>query len=463
MKRGIIGILAVLLFAWGISSSAMAAEPYRIGALFPFTGNLALLGNESFNGATIAEDMVNEKGGINGRKIVWVKADGVDPKKAMTECERLIAVEKVKIIFGTYSSSLAYAASEVAERNKVIYWEEGGIADNITARGFKYLFRTISVASDYGKMGAEFVNEVVAPKLKMDPKKIKVGIMFEDSLYGTTVGNSAVKRVKELGMDLVAAESYSAKTVDLSSVVMIFKSKKPDVIVATSYMEDSILFWRQAKDMDLNVKAFIGTGAGHGMPDWAKTFGNEGNYIFNIDPPVGFNPKIFIGNTQQVLNDFRERFNKKFNHYPATHATAGFVSSRVLFEQVLPKAGSDDPEAAQSGPGRGHSPGRNRLRLRGEVRSPRARRRRSESEGASGSHAMAGPEDGGRSSRVLCRRPASHAFTHMGTEGQGRYRFHQIAGGSWKEGGGRDWPFLPRDFLAIFCPGKPEWKRPSCN
>jgi branched-chain amino acid transport system substrate-binding protein len=62
---------------------------------------------------------------------------------------------------------------------------------------------------------------------------------------------------------------------------------------------------------------------------------------------VGFNPKIFIGNTQQVLNDFRERFNKKFNHYPATHATAGFVSSRVLFEQVLPKAGSDDPEAVR--------------------------------------------------------------------------------------------------------------------
>ncbi len=346
MKRGMIGILAVLFFVWGISPLATAAEPYRIGALFPFTGNLALLGNESFNGATIVEDMVNEKGGINGRKIVWVKADGVDPKKAMTECERLIAVEKVKIVFGTYSSSLAYAASEVAERNKVIYWEEGAIADNITARGFKYLFRTISMASEAGKMAANFISDVVAPKLKMDPKKIKVAIMFEDSLYGTTVGNSAVKRVKELGMDLVAQESYSAKTVDLSSIVMIFKSKKPDVIIATSYMEDSILFWRQAKDMDLNVKAFIGTGAGHGMPEWAKTFGNEGNYIFNVDPPVGFNPKVFTGNTQKLLNDFRERFNKKFGHYPAVHATAGFVSASVLFE-VLAKAGSDDPEAVR--------------------------------------------------------------------------------------------------------------------
>jgi branched-chain amino acid transport system substrate-binding protein len=348
MRRRI-GVGVALLFALGMffSSSAMAAEAIRIGALFPFTGSLAMLGNESFNGAVIAQDMVNEKGGIGGKKVEWVKADGVDPKKAITECERLIAVEKIKLVFGTYSSSLAYAASEIAERNKVIYWEQGAIADNITARGFKYIFRTIARAGDFGALAVNFTKDVVAPKLKLDPKKIKVGIMFEDSLYGTTVGTTAAKKAKEAGMDVVASESYSHKTVDLSSVAMIFKSKKPDVIIATSYMEDSILFWRQAKEMDVNVKAFIGTGAGHGMPEWVKTFGNEGNYIFNIDPPIGINPKVFKGNTLAVLNDFRERFNKKFAHYPATHATAGFMSAHLLFEAVLPKAGSVDPEAVR--------------------------------------------------------------------------------------------------------------------
>lgn len=349
MKRGTIGFLVASLLALGafVSPSVMAAETWRIGALFPFTGSLALLGNESFNGAVIAQDMVNEKGGIQGKKVEWVKADGVDPKKAMTECERLIAVENIKLVFGTYSSSLSYAASEVAERNKVIYWEQGAIADNITARGFKYLFRTIPRAGDFGNLAVNFANEVVAPKLKMDPQKIKIGIMFEDSLYGTTVGNSAAKRAKELAMDVVATESYSHKTVDLSSVVMIFKAKNPDVIIATSYMEDAILFWRQAKEMDLNVKVFIGTGAGHGMPEWARIFGNEANYIFNIDPPIGINPKVFKGNTLAVLNDFRERFNKRFGHYPATHATAGFMAAHLLFEVVLPKAGSLDPEAVR--------------------------------------------------------------------------------------------------------------------
>ena len=40
--------LMALLFALGMYpfSPATAAEPYRIGALYPFTGNLALLGNE---------------------------------------------------------------------------------------------------------------------------------------------------------------------------------------------------------------------------------------------------------------------------------------------------------------------------------------------------------------------------------------------------------------------------------
>ena len=345
MRKKILRFMAAAILIMGMFSVASAAD-YRIGALFPFTGSLALLGNETFNGAVIAQDIVNEKGGIKGRKVVWVKADGVDPKKAITECERLIAVEKVKIVFGTYASSLSFAASEVAERNKVIYWEQGAIADNITARGFKYLFRTIPRASDFGGMAIDFVKDVVAPKLKMDPKKIKVGIMHEDSLYGTTVGTTAAKKGKELGMDIVTVESYSHKTVDLSPIVMIFKSKRPDIIIATSYMEDALLFWRQSKDMDLNVKAFIGTGAGHGMPEWAKTFGKEGDYIFNIDPPVGINPKVFKGGTEALLKEFRERFNKKFGHYPVVHATAGFVGAQMLFE-ALSIAGTDDPEAVR--------------------------------------------------------------------------------------------------------------------
>ncbi len=350
MRKSTIGLLVALLLVFILCASpaVMAAEKVRIGALFPFSGPLALLGQETFNGATVAADIINAKGGLWGKQIEWVKGDGVDPKKAMTECERLISVEGMKLIFGTYSSSRSYAASEVTERNKVIYWEEGAIADPITERGFKYLFRTCPRASQFGIMAVDFAKEVVAPKLGIDPKKLKVAIMFEDSLYGTTVGSNAAQHALKLGMTLVATDSYSLKTVDLSPVVMRFKAREPDVIIATSYLQDGLLFWRQAKEADLNVKAFIGTGACHGMPDWAKTFGEEANYIFNIDPAIGINPDVLSPDTKAVLKEFQEKFNKKFGHLPATHASLGFVGARVLFEKVLPKAGSLDPEAVRN-------------------------------------------------------------------------------------------------------------------
>jgi branched-chain amino acid transport system substrate-binding protein len=337
-------LTSLLGFCACVAPSVIAAEKVRIGALFPFSGPLALLGQETFNGSTIAADIVNEKGGIRGKKIEWVKGDAVDPKKAMTECERLISVKGLKLIFGTYSSSRSYAASQVAERNKVIYWEQGAIADPITERGLKYLFRTCPRASQFGIMAVDFANEVVAAKLGIDPKEMKVAIMFEDSLYGTTVGSNAAKQAMNLGMKVVATDSYSHKTVDLSPVVMRFRARKPDVIIATSYLEDGLLFWRQAKEADLNVKAFIGTGACHGMPDWTKTFGDEADYIFNIDPAIGINPQVLSPKTKEVLREFQNKFNKKFGHLPATHASLGFVGARVLFEEVLPRAGSLDPE-----------------------------------------------------------------------------------------------------------------------
>ncbi len=349
MKKTTFGLFlaSLLVFLLCISPAATAAEKVKIGALFPFSGPLALLGQETFNGATVAADSVNEKGGLWGKQIEWVKGDGVDPKKAMTECERLISVEGMKLIFGTYSSSRSYAASEVAEKNRVIYWEEGAIADPITERGFKYLFRTCPRAGQFGIMAADFAKEVVAAKLGIDPKQLKVAVMFEDSLYGTSVGSNAAKHAMSLGMNVVATDSYSHKTVDLSPVVMRFRARKPDVIIATSYLQDGLLFWRQAKEANLNVKAFIGTGACHGMPDWAKTFGDEANYIFNIDPAIGINPDVLSAKTKAVLKEFQQKFNKKFGHLPATHASLGFVGARVLFEEVLPKAGSLDPDAVR--------------------------------------------------------------------------------------------------------------------
>jgi len=52
MRKNIIGVLVMCLLVFAVSPGAIAADRVRIGALFPFSGPLALLGQETFNGAT---------------------------------------------------------------------------------------------------------------------------------------------------------------------------------------------------------------------------------------------------------------------------------------------------------------------------------------------------------------------------------------------------------------------------
>ena len=109
----------------------------RIGTIFPLTGNMAFGGNEGLIGTEIARQVINEQGGIAGRKIVFVGADAPDQTAATNEMNRLISREGVKLVIGSFLSAIAFTASAVAERNRIIFWENHGVADDITRRGLQ--------------------------------------------------------------------------------------------------------------------------------------------------------------------------------------------------------------------------------------------------------------------------------------------------------------------------------------
>jgi branched-chain amino acid transport system substrate-binding protein len=135
--------LALALLCMALGAGSAAAQDVRIGTIFPMTGNMAFGGNEGFMGTEIAREIVNERGGVwGGKKIVFVTADAPDQTAATSKMNRLISREDVKLVIGSFSSAIAFTASAVAERNKVVFWENHGVADTIARRGFRYLFKT---------------------------------------------------------------------------------------------------------------------------------------------------------------------------------------------------------------------------------------------------------------------------------------------------------------------------------
>ena len=138
------GILWPFIALCGIglpSTPALSEDTINIGVLEPFTGPWAKNGNESYVAMEIARDMINERGGVHGKRIAYIRGDAPDPSAGKTEAERVITQNDVKLITGTYASPLGISISAEAERLGVVHWETIASADIITKRGFKHVFQ----------------------------------------------------------------------------------------------------------------------------------------------------------------------------------------------------------------------------------------------------------------------------------------------------------------------------------
>lgn len=333
-----------LICALGAISSLLAAATHaadlKIGAMYPFSGGLALLGDESFRGVELAVDERNAAGGINGSKIVLVKADAVDANQAVGEARRLTSVVNVTAIFGSYSSAVSSAATQVTELAGVPYFELGAVSDNITARGFKYLFRSNATARNFADRSVEAVVKVIAPALNVDPKTLKVAIIAEDGPYGTLVSGYQKEGAKKAGLNVVEVLPYSAKSVDLSSLILRLKGADADVVLQTSYQNDSILFFRQSAQAGYKPKAVIGAGGGYSLSDTAKSLGAQIEGAYDVDfPQVSINPKGAPG-----LDAFASAYKKKFGSEPRSgHSLVNYVGAKAFLD-VLASARSTDKD-----------------------------------------------------------------------------------------------------------------------
>ena len=119
MPRRLLAILVVSLVALSALAAVTHGQSgeYKIGVLEPLTGPLAGEGKRHLEGYEAVRDMINERGGVMGKKLVFTGADVPDPTAAATEANRLVTREGVKIVTGTYSSRLCGAASEAAARH----------------------------------------------------------------------------------------------------------------------------------------------------------------------------------------------------------------------------------------------------------------------------------------------------------------------------------------------------------
>jgi branched-chain amino acid transport system substrate-binding protein len=315
--------------------AAPAANEIRLGAIFPLSGGLALLGDESFRGLELAAEERNAAGGLLGRPIRLVKADAADPTQAVTELRRLLTTERVAAAFGTYASDLSFAATQVAELEGLPFFELGAIADPITERGFRNLFRLCPRASDFARDSVGLIPEALAAAWSTPADALRIAILHEDGLYGQTVSSLQESQIRARGLTQVEKLGYSARSVDLVPMLQRLRAVGADVVLHTGYQNDIVLFYRGMRGAGWRPRMVIGAGAGYSLTDTAQSIGPEFNGTLNVD----FTQFAVNETTAPGVQAFAELYRRRYGSEPRSgHSLANHVGARLVMD-ALQRAG----------------------------------------------------------------------------------------------------------------------------
>lgn len=226
----------------GNTNSAGADIP--VGALNPLTGSGAVYGPGMLDGIKIAVDEVNAAGGALDKKLkLYTADDQSDPNAAVRAAQKLVNVNKVYAILGTYSSAVTLAVAPIAIRNKVLIMNTSG-APQVSQLG-PLAFQFNPRESLYGHAMAELAHEQNFKKAAILAMNNPAGQGMADA-FGkdfTTMGGQVTVRVNY-------QENQTSYKAELNKVL----ATNPDVVQVPAYTPDAAVIIKEGRAMDPSVR-----------------------------------------------------------------------------------------------------------------------------------------------------------------------------------------------------------------
>ncbi len=316
VKRWIFSLIAALLLS--ASLAAAAEETVKVGLNYPRTGPYFTQGLDQFRAATMAQEEINDAGGILGRKveIVWRDSQSrVDvTQKNVTE---LIDREGVKMVFGGSASSVAVAAGEICQAKDVVFFGTLTYSTDTTGKdGHRHTFRECYDSW----MGAK----ALAPYMKKNFKGKKYFYITADYTWGWTTEESMRKLTgttdKKAHPGLLTPFP-TALASDFKTALEKARAANPEVLVLVLFGTDMVNAINMANGMGLKKRMeIVVPNLTLGMAEDAGPLAMEG--------VIGALPwywQIPFSHNYAEGKRFVERFEKRYNRYPDTSGASAYV------------------------------------------------------------------------------------------------------------------------------------------
>jgi branched-chain amino acid transport system substrate-binding protein len=298
---GMLAVIAVILAVASISGFMLASSPaeqvVRIGSIQPVSGPLAVYGTEYNRGIEMAVEIINQEGGINGKRLEVVYEDSQgNAKEGVTAANKVIQIDQVPVIM-TSMSAPSLAIAPIAQSNRVVM-----ISQTVSKVGDTgdFVFRDYWDMKDQGKALASVVNEKGYKKVGI------IALNFPDYEFFM----EGFREVADEDVEILE-ERFNFGDTDFKTQLLKIREFDPDVILTYSFPGNELInIVQQIFELGMERPMLDGaTGLGWGFMTEAL-----GDYLLDVEVIANwYSLDTDMAQTRAFIEAYEDRYGQSLN------------------------------------------------------------------------------------------------------------------------------------------------------
>lgn len=322
-----LALIAMIVVAIsGCKADKTDSNSYVIGGIGPVTGENASYGLSVKQGAEIAVNEINEKGGVDikGQKIflqLKFEDDEASEEKAIM-AYNILQDNGMDALLGCVTTKSTLAIVDLSNKDRILQLTPTASSSEVTEHN--NVFRTCLTNSLQGESMADYMVRRKGYR--------KIGVLYKTSSeYSREINDSFQNKVNELGGNIVTSETY-VDGENFNTQLENIKNSKAEAIFIPVYYGDAYKISMQAKDKKLDIPLF-GADGWDGILEVAKDK--------NVIEGATFLSQFYSKNWEE--SEFVKNYKEKYKEEPDQFAADGYDSIYII-KAALEEAGSIESE-----------------------------------------------------------------------------------------------------------------------
>jgi len=329
-----ISVILALGALSAVPGTQAAPKTLAVGISMPFTGADAEDAEIIKDGAVMAFEEANAKGGVAGYKIELIILDSgtatagqYDPAQAATNAKKLVANIGVVAVVGPVMSGEGKAMTPILSEGDLATITPSStnpditnpkFADKYSPKGKAVYFRTVTTDAFQGPNMANYYAE------KLNVKTVYV--LDDGGAYGVGIADSFQKRAQEKGIKVLGRDQLNVKEADYTTILTKIKGLNPDALYYGGVDQAGTKLAKQAYD----VIPKMPKGGGDGMYGASLLKGAgfpsvEGWYATIAGVHLLDNPEV---------QPWVERFKKRWGRFPQDYSITAYDAALVVMDAI---------------------------------------------------------------------------------------------------------------------------------